>query len=185
MAENYALPQTVKTCPDLATNYGGRFPFIALMSRHIERSYIHHPRPSSTLLPCPEHTIADSSSTFTSPLPFSDLAVESFAELSTSGSSALHSIHLPATQPQPMNREAHISARSRLVATTWVTQLHPIRKLARLHQIQRLVLAQSLVGAASAGGPLAPPYPTAVAPPLRAGLRLPPAAPSVQCYPSP
>ena len=45
--ESCLVPQAVKTCPDVATNYGGRFPFIALMSRHIERSYIHHPRPSS------------------------------------------------------------------------------------------------------------------------------------------
>jgi hypothetical protein len=37
--ESCPVPQAIKACPDVATNYGGRFSFIALMSRHVERSY--------------------------------------------------------------------------------------------------------------------------------------------------
>ena len=100
----------------LVTDYVGRFPFIAFMGRHVERSYV---APSPTLSPCRDHTSArtDPSSTFTDPLTFSDLAAEPFADLSMTGSS---SIHLPATQPEQMNssdRETHVSARPRLVAT--------------------------------------------------------------------
>jgi hypothetical protein len=99
--ESCPVLQAVNTCADVATCCGGRFPFIALMSRHIEPSYICHPRLSSTLLPCLDHTIVwtDPSFTFTLPLPSSDLTAESSAELLTSCFSDLRPIHLPATQP--------------------------------------------------------------------------------------
>ena len=55
MAENHAqYHKLFKTCSVVATNYDGRFPFIAFMSRHFQRSYVQPPQAVFHVFPMPK-----------------------------------------------------------------------------------------------------------------------------------
>ena len=55
VAENHAqYHKLFKTCSVVATNYDGRFPFIAFMSRHFQRSYVQPPQAVFHVSPMPK-----------------------------------------------------------------------------------------------------------------------------------
>lgn len=55
MAENHVqYCKLFKTCSVVATNYDGRFPFIAFMSRHFQRSYVRPPQTVFHVSPMPK-----------------------------------------------------------------------------------------------------------------------------------